>query len=155
MSRAAEEDLGLFKQRHMAENKSEPQNLNPRATNRSCSCRPRAGPVSIRQNIATRQQSLTPGVWRKLQCQRRRSSLRQGHRSPNSKIPSAKILPSEDPWGQTALGRLWLGSDAGGIFLFPGEEKFWKQTEAMAIQHCGCANAAESCSVRDDVMSHP
>jgi hypothetical protein len=48
-----------------------------------------------------------------------------------------------------------LGSDAGGIFLFPGEEKFWKQTEAMAIQHCGCANAAESCSVRDDVMSHP
>lgn len=42
-SRAAEEDLGLFKQKHVVENKSEPQNLNPRATNRSCSCRPRAG----------------------------------------------------------------------------------------------------------------
>lgn len=54
---------------------------------------PGAGPVSIWQNIAIRQQSLTPGVWRKLQCQQMRSSLSQGDRLQNSKIPSVKIPP--------------------------------------------------------------
>lgn len=33
-----------------------------------------------------------------------------------------------------------MGSDAGSIFIYLGEEKFWNQTEGMAVQCCGCAS---------------